>query len=352
MLVALAAWSFAVSPSANADILATGFFSGTIERFDQETGAQSTFADLKTSPADFPGLSGIAFDASLNRVYASARIGGGVYSLDAITGSVLGFQSFDPANQPAGVAVDAASNIYVANSGLNTVGVFDSAWNALSTITLPTANDLPSGLAFDDQNRLLITTFNQSAATGSIFRFNPADDSVVVFADNLFPMNQAAVDAIGNVYAGGVALSSDVVKLAGDGSTVSNPFITIDEALLPVPPRPFTSPDFTSPGGITIDADGNLIVAALGRTNPFSGDPVDPTNDVGDNFQSNGGLWKFSPDGVLLETFPGTGSLTPLSSVAIVTAIPEPGSLAVLSLGALACRSLRRRRKRESGFGN
>lgn len=319
--------------SVQADFIATTFFGGTIERFDSETGAQSTFATIASATDQFPGLSGVVQDQANGVIYASARFSHRVYQVDAATGAVLGFNQLADESSPAGLAVDNVGNLYVSNFGTNSISVFDSSSTLTDTINLPTngnTGNLPSGLAFDAQGRLVISTF----AGGGLFRFDPSDGSVSSLAPVLGANGQVAIDGVGDIFVGGAANSSSVLKFASDGTQIGDPFLTIDETFLPQPDLTYESPDFTSPAGVTIDADGNLIVAALGRTNPTG---------AGDNFQSNGGLWRFSPDGTLLQTF-GT-NLTPLSSVStFVVAIPEPGSFALLSLVGLGVMTRRRKR--------
>jgi len=315
-----------------ADIVATGFFSGTIERFNATTGTQTTFATIASVNDPFPGLAGIVYDASNNWLYASARISNRIYRIDSISGSVLGFQQLALGSSPAGLAVDASGNLYVSNNGGNTISIFDIGGNSLDTIALPDiglGNNLPSGLAFDSQGRLVVSTF----AGGSLFRYDPGSDTSAHLGGSPLANGQVAIDAAGNNFVGGAAFANDVLKFTPDGIPIGSPFLTIDEVLLPQPPLSYASPDFTSPSGVTIDADGNLIVAALGRTNPTS---------EADNFQSNGGLWKIAPDGTLLQTF-GTG-ITPLSSVTMITAIPEPSSAAVFMMATTAVVFRRRRR--------
>ncbi len=334
--------SCSFSGTVSAELVATGFFSGTIERFDPVSGEQSTFADLKSTGDPFPGLAGITFSQGSNLLYASARISNRVYRVDATSGSVLGFTQLGGDSQPAGLALDATGNLYVANNGSNSVSVLDANGSVVRTINLPDVglgNNLPSGLAFDAQGRLVISSF----AGAGLFRFDPANDTVTPFAAGPTANGQVAIDAAGDIYVGGAAFSNDVLKFNADGTPVGSPFLTIDDTppenpLLPQPPQDYVSPDFSSPSGVAIDQDGNLMVAALGRTNPTNPD---------DGFQSNGGLWKFSPAGDLLQTFGTAGTLTPLSDVTVITAIPEPGAAAVL-VGAGMLLTLRRRRTTSS----
>ncbi len=319
--------------TAAAEIVATGFFSGTIERFDPVTGQQSQLANLSTLGNDpFPGLAGIAFDPNANVLHASANFSNRLYRVDATSGSLLGFTQLDTGSAPAGLALDAAGNLYVANTGGNAVTVWDRSGSLLRTINLPDVgfgDNGPSGLAFDRDGQLVIST-----SAGPLFRWNPSTDTAVEFALGLQSNSQVAVDASGDIYVGQAATSNDVLKFTADGTPIDSPFLTINEALLPQPPEPYLSRDNTSPSGVAIDADGNLIVAALGRTNPLN--PADGS-------QSNGGLWKFSPDGELLQTFGTAGTLTPLSSVTTITVIPEPGAAAFLAAAGMLL-TLRRRR--------
>lgn len=321
--------------SVTADIVATGFFSGTIERFDPVSGVQDTLATVASPTDPFPGLSGLAFDQPNNVLYASARISNRVYRIDATTGSVLDFWQLANGSSPAGLALDGAGNLYVANNGGNTISVFDPVGIAINTIALPNigvGDNLPNGMAFDSQGRMVISTF----AGGGLFRYDPSDSSVVSLAPAPLANGQVAIDDADRIYVGGTAFSNDVLRFEADGSFSGSPFLTVDQSLLPTPMDPFVSLDFTSPTGVTIDADGNLIVAALGRTNPTS---------AGDSFQSNGGLWRFSPDGALLQSFLGPTPLTPFSSVIVLTAIPEPNLFALGATVGLTGLLTRRNRR-------
>jgi len=316
----LVCWSYCLH--ATADVVVTGFFSGTVERFAASTGQQSTLATIASAADPFPGLSGIAFDPLNNLLYTSARISNRLYRLDATTGSVLGFWQMPAGSSPAGVTTDALGNVYVANNGGNTVSVYNSAGVQTGSINLPNVglgDNLLNGLAFDTQNRLVISTF----AGAGLFRYDPASSAVVSLAASPLANGQVAIGSSGDIFVGSAAFSSAVQKFDATGTALGSPLLTIDTGLLPQPLLAYASPDFTSPSGVAIDAEGNLIVAALGRTNPTS---------AADNFQSNGGLWKFSADGRLLQTY-GT-NLTPLSSVTTISVVPEPGmSLFCCALG-------------------
>ena len=142
---------------------------------------------------------------------------------------------------------------------------------------------------------------------------------------------QVAISSGGTVAVGGVVFSSFVSLFDLAGTQTGG--INIDAAYLPQPTAPYTSTDVTSPQGVAFDGSGNLIVTAMGRTNPFSAD---------DNFQNNGGVFVFDPSGTtLLDSLVNT---TPYTGV-IVAPVPEPSAtiLSGLAIGMCCWRGLRRR---------
>jgi hypothetical protein len=304
--------------SASAAIVASGFFSGTLERFDPTTGTQSTFSTI-ASPADpFPGLSGVAYNPRLNLYYVTARISSRVYVVDGTSGSVVSFRQLASGTQPASVAVGADNSLYVADNGSNNVLRLNTN-GTTTTYTLPDVGagaNFPSGLAFDGDD-LIVSTF----AGAGLFRLNPSTGVASPIGGSPLGNGQVAISDSGTVFAGGAAFTSNVASYDLLTGVTDPSFITIDATLLPEPLLSFTSQNFTSPSGIAIDADGNLIVAALGRTNPTSSD---------DNFQNNGGVFKFAPDGSFIETI--AVQTTPFSSVVVATAIPEPSSMLALAV--------------------
>ncbi len=337
LFLAIVATSFTLKLS-QADILATAYFSGQIVRYSQSTGTFSTFAQISPGSDPFPGLSGIYVDNAASRVYATARESNRVYQFDANTGALLNTVQLAANSAPTGIT-SRNGLIYIANNGGNSVSVFDSSFALQNTINLPDLDPLtapiesnaPSGLAFSGDN-LLISTF----AGAGIYSHDITTGTTTSFNLNPVANNQIALTAGGTVVVGSAAFSSGVYLFDSVGNATGA--INIDQTVLPPPGLPFQSPDQTSPSGVAIDADGNIIVAALGRTNPFF---------AMDNFQNNGGLFRFSPNGTLLDTY-GV-NLTPLSSVAVITAVPEPGTLLMLAAaGAWGVRRIHSRRRSKS----
>ncbi|MFM7931268.1 MAG: PEP-CTERM sorting domain-containing protein [Pirellula sp.] len=313
-------------------VLVGGFFSGAVDRVNTTTGATTLFSQVSSGSDAFPGISGLAYNPISNTVYATARVSKRVYFINPDSGNVTGFRQLDSDITPASIAVDSSGFVYVANNAGNSVVKYDSALNKLQQLNLPDLGvgpNLPSGLAFDPQGNLIISTF----AGAGVIKYNTANGSFSSFnSANPTANGQVAIDTSGNAYIGGAAFSNSVTKLDTSGTIVGS--ITINESLLPKPPQSFASPDFTSPAGVAIESNGNIVVAALGRTNPF---------ESADNFQINGGVFIFSPAGSLIASKVQT---TPYSSALSFTAVPEPTSLLAASVGLGAVGWLNRRRRK------
>lgn len=325
------AWGLSAPAALAGIVLAGGIFSGTIDRWDTNTNTITTFSNILGQTGSLPGIVGLAYNPITNRVLAAGRFNNTIFELNSSDGTILAQHTTGGLNQPAGLAVDSSGNVYVANNGGNTVTRFDSTFSTFTTITLPdfgVGDNLPSGVAVNGTGQVIISTF----AGAGVMIYDPATGITSSFnATNPVANGLATVDSTEAVYVGGAAFSNSVTQFDATGSIVGG--VTIDDSLLPPPPLPFTSPDFTSPSGVAIDGSGNLLVAALGRTNPF---------ELGDNFQNNGGLFLFGPGGNLITS---TVQTTPYASVLYFTAVPEPSSMLAAACSLAAVSFLRRRRK-------
>jgi DNA-binding beta-propeller fold protein YncE len=329
---------FLSTGTAQADIFALGQFSNTIERFDAETGTQTTFADLGVFEGGFVAPSSFAYNGTTKQFVVGGFQSGKIYTVDARTGNVLAsYDGGGTLTSPSGMAYDSAGNLYVSDFGTNSISVFDSGFNVVDTIQMPNFGSeaqpfvpIPSGLGFSSTNQLLINTFNfagvvsYDVSNGTFGSFNGTTAA---------SLGQMAIGADGRVYSGVPTGGNNAFIYDAAGNSVGTIELTAD--LLPPPGQSFTSDDFTNPGGVAIDPNGDIIVAALGRTNPFSPD---------DNFQQNGGLFRFSADGTYQETY--AVQTTPFAAVLFVpvSAIPEPGAFSVLVVAAGGLLCLRRRR--------
>lgn len=324
-------WGLSAPTALAGIVLAGGIFSGRIDRWDTDTNTITTFSNIFNQTGTLPGIVGLAYNPVTNRVLAAGRFNNTIYELNSTNGTIIAQHTTGGLNQPAGLAVDASGNVYVANNGGNTLTRFDSTFSSFTTITLPNlgaGDNLPSGVAVNSAGQVIISTF----AGAGVMIYNPSTGVTTSFnATNPVANGLATVDSTDAVYVGGAAFSNSVTKFDSAGNIVGG--VTIDATLLPLPGLPFTSADFTSPSGVAIDGSGNLLVAALGRTNPF---------EPGDNFQNNGGLFLFGPGGNLITS---TIQTTPYASVMYFTAVPEPSSMLAAACGLAAVSFLRRRRK-------
>lgn len=171
---------------------------------------------------------------------------------------------------------------------------------------------------------LYVSTFG----TG-IFRYD--GNSVTNFSTQGGASAQLAFDAGGNLYSGhGLGFSDFAHRFDTNGNEFLNggaPFLQVTDAMVNASGN--GSSFGNSPSGLAFDSNGNVIVAALGKSNPF---------DAGGE---RGGLFLFNSNGQLLDTF-ASGSRA-YSGVAFVTPVPEPGSLVLLLVCGSLAAAVRRR---------
>ncbi|MBL8890226.1 MAG: hypothetical protein JNL67_09615 [Planctomycetaceae bacterium] len=300
---------------ASADVVVVSeFFGGRIQAFDVNTKVETTLATI----AGNPGLSGLAYHQASNTLYASALNHGGIYRLNGQTGAVLGFHALGIG--VAGIAVNASGNVYVTDFGSTNVRIYDSTFSNVANpglIVVPGANPT-SGVGFLNNGHTLIAT-----AGGGVYRHDGTN--VTLFANNPLASAQITTDALNNTYIGhGLGFSNNAFRYDANGNLTGSIEITSDM----VNSTGLGEPG-TSPSGLVFDPNGDLFIAVLGRTNP------------GHAGGERGGLFKFSADGTLLETF-AVGS-SAYSSAAYIASVPEPSALAMVSLIGLVRLSLRRR---------
>jgi sugar lactone lactonase YvrE len=190
------------------------------------------FSDGTGAAASFWAPAGVAVDASGN-VYVADQLGSTIRKITpagvvtTLAGSIMpgssnGTGSAAKFNHPTGIAVDASGNIYVGDSGNNMI----------RKIT-------PAGV---------VTTFAGSGIEGS------SDGTGT--AASFFGPHGVAIDALGNVYVADtgndmirkITPAGLVTTLAGSGS-----FGYSDGT--------GTAAQFNSPTGIAVDASGNVYVA-------------------------------------------------------------------------------------------
>lgn len=309
-------------------ILAARYFTSGIDIYDPTSNTTRPFINISPATDAFPGLTGLAYSGALNRLYATANNSQRIYSFNAQSGALIGYQQLSGSFAPAGIALDPSGDIYVADNGGTTVQRFtpnpsDASLTVSGTIQFTGAASNLNGLARTATGNLLV-----SAANGSgVYRYDSTSGQST-FNSSPIANGQVAIAADGTVAVGGVVFSSYVSLLNTSGT--QNGLVLIDNAYLPQPALAYTSADVTSPQGVAFNGAGNLIIAAMGRTNPFSAD---------DNYQSNGGIFVFDSTGTtLLRSLVNT---TPYTGV-IVSPVPEPSTILLLGGGFLAAGVVRR----------
>lgn len=317
-----------------ADIYAIGHFSGTIERFDSQTGVQSTFADLRTYGTGTAGnLSAVVFNSTSREFIVASQADGRLYRVAGQTGNVVGV--VEGISGPSGMALDAAGNLFVSEFGSKSIRIFDSSFSQTGTISMPNfgTNDEPlvpdpSGLGFNSAGTLLINTFGLGILAYDV---NTSNFQAPFSSLTSIPFAQMAFGGDGRVYSGSI-FTDNVFVFAADGTALAP--ITIGEDLLPSPPAGQFSSNATNPGGVAINGAGELIISAMGRSNPD------------DAFPNNGGLFRFDADGNWLQTY--AINTTPFSGVVYVSAsaVPEPNGGMLLGFGVLGWRLVRRGKRR------
>lgn len=330
-MVVLSVVAPSADQSASAEfILAARYFTAGIDIYDPVTNSTRNFITIPQGTDAFPGLTGLAYSASFNRLYATANNSQRIYAFDATSGGLIGFHQLSGLFAPAGITLDPSGDLYVADNQGATVARFtpnpnDASLTPVGTITFTTPADNLNGVARTATGDLLVSAIN---GTGVYRSSNGTQSS---FNTSPIANGQVAISASGTVAVGGVVFSSGVSLFNLSGTQTG--FIDVNASLLPLPSQPYTSQNVTSPQGVAYNALGQLIVTAMGRTNPYSLD---------DNYQSNGGIFVFDSTGTtvlnsLVNTTPYTG--------VIVAPVPEPTGFVLLAAAAASLAGLRRLRR-------
>ena len=146
-------------------------------------------------------------------------------------------------SSPAGLALDGAGNIYIADVGNNAIKEWIVTSNML--ITVKSGLNNPEGVAVDSQGVVYIAdTYNTQ-----VERFNPADGSFSLVAGNTVVNHPygVAVDVIGNVY---IADTYNNRILSWSAANSNLTFLVTTPA---------------NPCGVAVDGSGNVYYTALGN---------------------------------------------------------------------------------------
>ncbi len=146
-------------------------------------------------------------------------------------------------NGPKAVAVDNQGNVYIADSGNNTIEEYSASSQQLSTLVTGPVN--PSGIAVDAQYNVYFSDTGDNA----IDEWNPASQQVTTLASNgsLNPEG-VAVDGQGNVYFADSA-NNAVKEWVAAGGQVNLVIAT----------------GLNNPTGVAVDGQDNVFVADTGN---------------------------------------------------------------------------------------
>lgn len=182
-------------------------------------------------------------------------------AIHAQTAKFVGVQTTLGSNfsSPYGLAVDGSGNVYVADSGTNSVKeivAVNGSIPASPTIdTIASGFSQPAGVAVDSSGNVYVAdsgdgvVYEVMAVNGSI----PASPTVVALGASFVQPYGVAVDSIGNVYVADAGASEVDEVLAVNG-------------IIPAAPTVVSlGSGYSSPSGLAVDSSGDVFVADTGN---------------------------------------------------------------------------------------
>jgi predicted outer membrane repeat protein len=179
----------------------------------------------------------------------------------AQTAKFVGVQTTLGSNfsSPYGLAADGSGNVYVADSGTNSVKeivAVNGSIPASPTInTVASGFNEPAGVAVDSNGNVYVAdagdgvVYEVMAVNGSI----PASPAVVALGASFVQPYGVAVDSIGNVYVADAGASEVDEMLAVNGTIPAAPTVVS------------LGSGYSSPSGLAVDGSGDVFVADTGN---------------------------------------------------------------------------------------
>ncbi len=238
------------------------------------------------SETDLNQPRGVAVDAQGNVYFTDSgnhrvcRItNGGILSTVAGTGMVGSSGDGGPANEarlnsPTGIAIDAAGNIFISDTGNRRVRRVDALTGAITTVFSESQGlQSPAGLAMDASDNLYVA---DKVSGGRVYRVTPAGafsvhagsgspnaspDRVPATQFALLLPNELSFDSAGNLYII-EDLNQRVVRITTDGLAIS----VLNLNGLPFEEDETPPPFFSGRGsGIALDGSGRIYVSDSGN---------------------------------------------------------------------------------------
>ncbi len=144
-------------------------------------------------------------------------------------------------SSPSGVAVDAAGNVFIADTGDNAIKEWHAATKMVTTLV--SGLNGPSGVAVDVAGNVYIADTGNNA----IKEWHAATNTVTPLAAGLNGPNGVAVDGAGNVY------------IADTGNNKIKVWHAATQKVTPL-----VASKLSSPSGVAVDGAGNVYIADTG----------------------------------------------------------------------------------------
>ncbi len=255
-------------PNCQADLLAGDFKFNSVFRFDDETGAE-VLGGIPAGGAGLEATAGVIVGPDDN-IYISSQNTGEILYYHGETGAPLPSPlpggrdglfarlrtESHPGGAPGPLRFGPNGNLYVSDFGGTTVRVFDGSTGA-ELAPAATGFGPPGGLTFAPNGDLYVGNFGTSA----VIRVRNGVQQTFIASGTGPILTPSAMLFVPNGDMLVVSMFANEIHRYSPSGAYRGVFATIE----PVPPPV----DVTNyPSDIAFDADGNVVVAVLGATNP------------------------------------------------------------------------------------